>query len=174
MFHFFLMKRVIIKSINFVLAGLLSLLGFTGCVERGLLEYGTPNADYTVKGTVVNKTTGKAIEGIRVGYSPEVIYEAMYGVRPTSYTPKSHVLTNAKGEFILTDRFIAGEYQIEAGAVSIPVYVEDVDGEENGLFQMEYLQVDFSKADQSGKPKNWYEGEYTVTVKVDLTEIENQ
>jgi len=57
---------------------------------------------------------------------------------------------------------------------TLPVFVEDVDGEENGLYQSEYLQVDFSKAERSGKPNHWYEGEFTVTVDVELTEITNQ
>jgi len=149
------------------------MLGFAGCDGIGLVEYGTPHADYTVKGSVVNKATGKAVEGIRIGYSPVSTVMPMYGVIPTYYATKSHVLSNAKGEFILTDRFHAGEYQYEAGKTLIPVFVEDIDGEANGLFQPEYLTIDFSKAEQSGKRKSWYEGEFTVTVNVGLTEVED-
>ena len=161
-------KRLLIKGINLILAGILSMFGFVGCVKHGLLEYGTPNADYTVKGAVVNKATGKPIEGIRVAYSPDNHAIVMYGVITAPYTPKNHVLTNAKGEFKLTERFFEGGNQI------IPVFIEDIDGEENGLFQMEYLEVDFSQAEHGGKPKSWYGGEYTVTLKVEMTEIENQ
>jgi putative lipoprotein (rSAM/lipoprotein system) len=80
---------------------------------------------------------------------------------------KSHVITNAKGEFKLTDRF-------NAGLQEFPVYVEDIDGEKNGLFQMEKLMVNFKNAVHSGKPKGWYKGEYTVNVNVELTEIEKE
>jgi len=162
-------KRLLIKGVNLILAGTLSLIGFAGCAKQGLDEYGTPNADYTVKGAVVNKATGKPIEGIRVAYSPENYAVVMYGVITAPYTPKNHVLTNGKGEFKLTDNFFD-----LAGKVTIPVFVEDIDGEENGLFQSEYLEVDFSQAEHGGKSKSWYGGEYTITVKVEMTEIENQ
>ena len=86
-------NRVIIKGINLALAGILSLLGFVGCQKNAPLdEYGSPYADYTVKGTVVNKATGKPIEGIRVGYDPMNWAIAMYGVIATIFQTKSKVL----------------------------------------------------------------------------------
>ena len=160
-------RRTFIKKINGVLAGIIGILGFASC-ENGQMEYGTPHADFTVKGSVVNKANGKPIKGIRVGYSPEVWAMPMYGVAPTSYQLKKHVLTDAKGEFKLTESAFDSKNQI------IPVYVEDIDGAENGSFQSENLQVDFSNAEHSGKQKHWYGGEYTVTVKVELTEMEKQ
>ena len=162
-------NRALIKGTNWALAGLISLLGFTGCEKENLLEYGTPNADYTIKGTVVNKANGKPIEGIRVGYSSGSQIVPMYGVLPAPYKPKASVLTNAKGEFILKDHFHAGEFRMDEGVLS--VYVDDINGEKNGWFQSEMLEVDFSKAERSGKPKNWYNGEYTITKKIELTEI---
>ena len=162
-------NRAFIKGTNWALAGLISMLGFAGCnIIEPKMEYGTPNADFTVKGTVVNKANGKPIEGIRVGYSPEVGAGVMYGVMPAPYRPKAFVTTNAKGKFKLTANFFDSPKQ------EIPVYVEDIDGEQNGLFQSESLELDFSKAEHSGKSKSWYGGEYTVTVNVKLTEIENQ
>jgi len=166
-------RREFIKSMNRVIAGVITMLGFAGCDKIGAKEYGTPHADYTVKGTVVNKANGKPIEGIRVGYGTEPIAVPMYGVIPTPYVPKVSVTTNAKGEFKLTDNFYAGDYLTEDGKPILPVYVDDIDGEENGLFQSEYLQVDFSNAERSGKPKGWYKGEYTVTLNVELTETED-
>ena len=169
-------RRTFIKGMNRALAGVIAMLGFAGCEKFGVDEYGTPHADYTVKGAVVSKATGKPLEGIRVGYSgtPEFWIVPMYGVIPTPYVPKAHVITNAKGEFKLTDRFHAGESQIIGNNGMLPVYVEDVDGEKNGLFHSECLQVDFSKAEHSGKSKSWYEGEYTVNLNVELTEVEDQ
>jgi putative lipoprotein (rSAM/lipoprotein system) len=90
----------------------------------------------------------------------------MYGVTPTPYQLKTFVTTNAKGEFKLTENSFDSPKQI------IPVFVQDIDGEENGLFQSEIIEVDFSKAVQSGKPGHWYGGEYTVTMNVELTEVE--
>ena len=160
-------RREFIKKMNWGLAGIISMLGFAGCDKSSepVDEYGTPHADFTVKGAVVNKANGTPIKGIRVGYICAFCPVPEYGVIPTPYQLKSHVLTDAKGEFKLTDRFDIGEG-------GIPVYVEDIDGEENGSFQPEYLQVDFTNAERSGKPKSWYKGEYTVNLNVELTEIE--
>ena len=159
-------NRAFIKGTNWALAGLLSLLGFTNCVFQ--MEYGTPHADYTVKGTVVDKATGKPIEGIRVGYSPEARSITMYGVMPTPYQFKNYVITDAKGAFKLTENVFPDQN------LTIPVYVEDIDGEQNGLYKADTLQVDFSKAERTKKASHWYEGEYTVTENVKLDEIKNQ
>jgi putative lipoprotein (rSAM/lipoprotein system) len=161
-------RRTFIKRINLALAGVIGMLGFAGCEGWQQVEYGTPLADFTVKGSVVNKATGKPVKGIRVGYDSVTQVIALYGVIPTPYQPKKHVLSDAKGEFKFT------ESAFDSKNLIIPIYVEDIDGEENGSFQPEYLQVDFSNAEHSGKPKNWYGGEYTVTMKVELTEIENE
>ena len=142
-------NKVFIKGINWVLASILGLSGFTSC------EYGAPYTDYTLKGKVVNKATGQPITGIRVGYSPE----KEVGL----YESKAHVTTNLRGEFKVTDTF----YLIDGKRV---VYVEDIDGEENGLFESESLQVDFSKAERTKKSTRGYDGEYTLTVQVELNE----
>ena len=170
-------NKVFIKSVNWALAGMLSLLGFVSCKKtKTELEYGSPYADYTLKGTVVNKATGKPITGIRVGYdgySPEYRL-TMYGTMPVSYMPKAYVKTNSRGEFTLTDVVYDGGYVNSEGKRVMPVFVEDIDSEENGLFQSRALQVDYSEAELTKKPKNWYEGEYTVTIQVALDELEAQ
>jgi len=158
-------RRAFLKRMNWTLAGIIGMLGFAGCDIIGAKEYASPHADYTVKGAVVNKATGEPIEGILVGYNYGNI--RMYGVPPANFKPKASVFTNANGEFKLTDRFHAGEYQMLDNEKNLHVFVEDRDG----VFQNEILQVDFSKAEHSGKPKGWYDGEYTVTLNVELTEI---
>ena len=161
-------NKFFIKSINWTLAGMLSLLGFVSC-EKHLEEYGTPHADYTLKGTVVNKATGKPITGIRVGYSPVNLMTSMYGVPPVPYKPKAYVTTDSRGEFKFTDTFHDGEELVEGKPV-LPVFVEDIDGEENGLFESEVLQVDFTEAQLTKKSKSWYGGERTLTIEIALNE----
>jgi putative lipoprotein (rSAM/lipoprotein system) len=145
---------------NWALAGLIGILGFASCEKIGAKEYASPHADYTVKGKVVNKATKKPIEGIRVSY---IWAAAKYGVIPTSYQPKASVTTNAKGEFKITESFSPNQ-------TILPVSVEDIDGEKNGSFQSETLEVDFKNATHSGKRKSWYHGEYTVTQNIEMTE----
>ncbi|MCL2097867.1 MAG: radical SAM-associated putative lipoprotein [Bacteroidales bacterium] len=154
-------RRTFIKRISWALAGVITTLGFSGC--RKELDSDTV---YTVKGAVTNKATGKPIEGIRVSYNSG--FSFMYGPPPTPYTPKAHVLTDSKGEFKLSDRFSEGLNFIDEGPI-LPVFVSDVDGEENGLFQSEFLQVDFSNAVRSINSKG--SDEYTVNKDIELTEI---
>jgi putative lipoprotein (rSAM/lipoprotein system) len=162
--------RSFIKITNWVLAGILGLLGFSSCIESGEVEYGVPSADYTVKGTVVNKSNGKPIGGIQVNIVPPYRAILMYGVPPTNYYPKqavNPVVTNAKGEFKLSDRL-----SIEEVNYNLPfsVALTDIDGEKNGSFASDTLSVDFKDAVLTGKQKGWYDGEYVKTVKVELTE----
>ena len=169
-------NRAFIKGTNWALAGLIGLLGFTNCDDRST-EYGVPNADYTVKGTVVDKVTGKPIEGIRVGYDSRSQIIAMYGVMPTPYQPKTSVTTNAKGEFNLTENFSFSDFPMDDNSKPIyerSVFIEDIDGEQNGLYSDTILNVDFTNAVHTGKQKNWYDGVYTVTENVQLNEESDQ
>ena len=156
-------RRAFIKRMNWSLAGSIAMLGFAGCDIIGAEKYGCPHTNYnvyTVKGAVVDKATRKSIAGIRVGYICVSCPVPEYGVMPTPFVPKSHVMTNAKGEFVLTDRFTDDEVQMIDNKRTLPVFVQDIDGEENGLYQSEFLWVEFPK------------GKNTVTVDdVELTEI---
>lgn len=151
-----------------MLAGLLTLLGFIGCDKTGTEEYGVPSADYTVKGKVVNKSTGKPVKGIRVGYNPVMVAITEYGVPMKSYRQMSAAdTTDVQGEFNFTEKTLPSEE-------AVPVYVEDIDDMENGLYAPETLTVDFKNAEHTGKPEGWYEGEYTVTVLVELKELTSE
>ena len=63
-------EKLFLKSISKMLTGFLAMLGFITLKSCGM--YLPPPTDYTIKGAVYNKTTGTPINGIRVGYSPEV------------------------------------------------------------------------------------------------------
>ena len=159
-------NKLLIKSTNWILAGLMGLFGFAGCDRFAVDEYGTPSAKYTVKGAVVNEATDKPIAGIRVGYYPVEWDEDAFGPEP-EYGRKSNafVLTDANGGFTLSEIMFPNKE-------ILPVYLEDIDEEENGLFQSKIVPVDFSNAKHSGKPGNWYRGEYTVTQNIQLAEVE--
>jgi hypothetical protein len=164
-------KRAFIKGTNWALAGLLGLFGFSGCDTEPKEEYGVPFADYTVKGAVVDKATGKPIEGIRLGYwyaGPML----MYGVPSTQYREKASVTSNAKGEYTLKDRFSIDEMIPDDNSTPtfIPVFVSDIDGKENGLYSDTILNVNIKDAVRTGKQKGWYGGEYTVKVDIELKE----
>lgn len=157
--------KSIFRISNLLLAALLTLLGFSKCTEPEV-EYGVPNADYTVKGTVVDKADAKPIKGIRVGfvrvYSEPVL---MYGVMPTPYRSFKADTTDVEGAYKLSDKFMLGDVQDNI----LPVYIQDVDGAENGFYNDTVLNVDFENVKATGKTKNWYAGEYSVDLNVELT-----
>jgi putative lipoprotein (rSAM/lipoprotein system) len=143
------------------MAGLITLLCFSSC--KSSYEYGSPYADYTVKGKVTDKLTGNPLKGIRVGYSP--LFDGMDGDgTPPIFVPNASTLTNIEGEFKITS---PNDYW--RGTV-VSVYVDDIDGEANGSYASDTLSVDFKNAPQIGKPDGLYEGEYTVTVHIELEE----
>jgi putative lipoprotein (rSAM/lipoprotein system) len=150
-------KRALIKRTNWALGGILGVLGFSNCIENGADEYGTPWADYAIKGTVVNKTNGKPVEGIKV----DVVTDntgLLEGQKPESWI----ATTNAKGEFQLSNTF-GGETMIA---------VTDIDGEKNGSFVSDTLKVNYDNDNSEiiGGGKGWNQGTLTATVKVELTE----
>lgn len=158
-------KKSFFRMFNLFLASLLALFGFNNC-NNGVVEYGVPNADYTIKGTVVNKADTKPIKGIRIGFSrayPEPIL--MYGVMPQPYRSIKADTTDTSGTYKLSDNFSVGEIQDNI----LPVYVQDIDGTENGEFNDTIITVDYENVKKTGKSTNWYEGEYSVDVKVELT-----
>lgn len=159
-------RKSLTRGINTLLAALLTLLGFSNCSSEPLVEYGVPNADYTIKGTVVDKTNAKPVKGIRIGFSPgfsEPIL--MYGVMPQPYRSIKADTTDMSGAYKLSDNFSAGEIQDNI----VPVYVQDIDGAENGLYNDTILNVDFENANHTGKKRNWYDGEFSVDVNIKLT-----
>ena len=85
-----------------------------------------------------------------VRHHSEPIFETMYGTIRTPYIPKKLVLTDAKGEFILSDRFSDEEIQIIDNKPTLPVSVSDT----NGLFQSEFLQVMFNNKTSRGYEAN--------------------
>lgn len=162
------MKKIrisFLRTINVALASILTILGFNNCSEP-LVEYGTPNADYTLKGTVINKADTKPIKGIRVGFS--MVYPdpmLMYGVIPQPFNSTKADTTDLKGAFKLTDNFTISE----VGQKIATVYIQDIDGVDNGAFNDTTIQVDYNKVKKTGKSSDWYEGEYNVDLTIQLT-----
>ena len=135
--------------------------------------YGMPSANYTIKGAVFNENTGNPIKGLRVGYYPEVWDDDLYGPpseKPYYFIDTYFVLTNEKGGFELTSSGFPREN-------TIFIYIEDVDGEENNLYQPKKTEVDFSDAIHNTigvGAGSWYEGEYIKIINVKMTEIETE
>ncbi|GHT73384.1 hypothetical protein AGMMS50262_04390 [Bacteroidia bacterium] len=160
------------KALSFyskILASLLTLLGFTyGCIEPRV-EYGSPHADYVVKGKVVNKADKKPVKGIHIGFDYARLV-AMYGVVPSEYREMPYVLTDEKGNYELKYSGLSPDY-----ADIDSVFIYDIDGLENGgYFHDTIVGVDFDQAIKTKKSDGWYEGEFTVTQNVELRKLEDE
>lgn len=122
-----------------MLTGLLGFLGFTvSSCDPNTDEYGSPYADYSIKGKVTD-TENQPIEGIQVTVTDSSYYE------PVTDTLR----TDAAGDFLYDRRGLGRVASVKA---------EDVDGEKNGAFQSDSVTVTFSNDDYKGGDNNWYKG----------------
>lgn len=147
-----------LKRINWLLAGLLTLLGFgsTGCDKMYPLEYGTPHATYALKGKVVDEHN-QPVPRVQIRVQP-----SEDSAEPSWYLPVDTVYTDEEGHF-------AWERTDFITPPCFEVISEDTDEEANrGWFASDTLQIDFSEAKLTGG-EGWYEGraekEVTVTLK---------
>jgi putative lipoprotein (rSAM/lipoprotein system) len=156
------------KGTSRILAGLLALLGFAGCEnDRTPPEYGVPSADFTVKGIVVNRATGKPVKDIHVSYIKAEQVTVRAGAATADNRDSRSGITGDDGSFSITQNMFPDR------ETPVPIYIQDLDGTANGgFFGLDSLAADFSEAVPGGRPDRWYEGEYTVTVTVALNEKE--
>ena len=153
------MKQKMETWFNYLISGIFSILGFAGVTSCDKIsgigtrscEYGCPNADYKIMGTVQDDN-GKPIKGIQV--VAEQTYSAKTIQRDTLYSDEKGQFSLSKNEFPL-DR-------------SLDVIFNDVDGADNGG-EFESKTASKVKYEQTKKgDKRWYDGEFTATVNVEL------
>ena len=138
-----LLKTNLLKISNSVLSSLLFILGFsTSCIFFGA-EYGTPNADFVIKGTVTSEDTNQPVPQIKV----KIEYDSVY----TNQNGKYEIIHNAFPE-----------------SQDILIQFIDTDGEANGgLFQQLDSIVEFTNPKFKGS-KHWYEGKTEKEVDISL------
>jgi putative lipoprotein (rSAM/lipoprotein system) len=138
------MKKPIIKFLDKIIIVLLSFLGIlSSCIAPA--EYGTPYADYEVKGVVKSKENSQPIQNIRVIHQryADTIY------------------TDAEGNYTLNCMGDLFDY--------FNMKVEDIDGIENGgEFLTQEVTLKFTKDDLVKKGSGWYEGKYSKTQNFEL------
>jgi putative lipoprotein (rSAM/lipoprotein system) len=156
-------NRFFLRHFNAILVVLLGVFGFSSCNsnledEGGLLMYGTPTANFKIKGTVVDETNKQPIEGIQV----KIISTF------TDNNDKEHIvfetenITNTKGNFEFIIPKIDG--------LPLSAHISDIDGEKNGLFEDKIIEIDLKDAEKTKPGDNsWFIGEFTKTLNVELT-----
>lgn len=145
---------------NKILAGFLTILGFsiTSCGAED--EYGSPYATYEIKGKVVNEK-GAAIPDIQVIIpAPDADNERdLFVYRDT-------LSTNSSGEF--NKRIEVGSFGED---VTFKIATKDIDGEANsGLFENTVTEVAFKKEELKGEDGHWYYGNAKKEVIITLNQ----
>jgi putative lipoprotein (rSAM/lipoprotein system) len=152
--HFLLKKtyRLLMKGANWVLAGLLSVLGFSGCDKNEPMDaYGTPYATFTFHGRVTNRA-GEPVPDIKIEVK-------------ASDDTGNPALTNASGHYsALFQAFSLEDFQVIAS---------DIDGEANGSYLSDTIQVKVGKEDYYEKgDEGWNMGSASKEVDIVLKEKE--
>ena len=159
------LNRKLIRGTNWALAGLLSLLGFTGCGKDDngdgeiSVEYGSPSSYFKVLGRVTNEQ-GQPLGGMRVVASevtavwdkgPKQCYSGL--LRDTVYTASD-------GSFV-------GIYStFPADSVYIHMKIED--SAEPSVYDSNSIAVGFAKDDLKGGDTRGFEGAAEKKVNVKL------
>ena len=157
----------IITVMGKVIKFLLICLGFkslTACdIFDGTAEYGTPYAEYEVKGRV-SDAEGTPIQGIRVSTDAEGT--PIQGIRVSmGESQSSHLdsvaVTDAEGRF----HVIHGTFPYNDNTFDIQF--TDIDGEAGGgLFEEQIVTV---QAEMTEEGDGWDEGDYAVKQDVNVT-----
>ncbi|WP_297906911.1 radical SAM-associated putative lipoprotein [uncultured Parabacteroides sp.] len=153
------MKRMhlkLLKKANYILASLLMLLGFSCSNEEGggSCEYGTPYANFQIKGKVVDTNENPIPNAqIRINQNDADVYS--YGWLHTDT-----IKTDANGEF----EWKKSDFPI----LRYRLITEDIDDEKNGgQFASDTTQVTFGSEEFTGGD-NWYAGSASKEIKITL------
>lgn len=126
--------------------------------------YGVPQMDFEVKGRVTDEQ-GKPIKGMQVilvnqtvDISPEYFQEDNPYVQ--DYIRNYSDTTNAEGRFETQTRDVPVETQ--------RVLVRDIDGNKNGHYENQMIEVKFTSEDQTEQGSKWYQGKRSKEVNITM------
>jgi putative lipoprotein (rSAM/lipoprotein system) len=147
------MHKKLLRGGNKIIAFFMAMLGFTSsCKDSYMADmYGSPYADYIVKGKVVSEKDNSSIKGIQIRVSASI----------GGYTTQTAALLSDKN----------GNYSVlysDYNITQVNLSFNDVDGAENGSFQSVDTLMTFSKSDLTGKDSNYYMGSSEKVLNIKL------
>lgn len=162
------MKVRFYRWYNTLLTTLLGMLGY-GCSSDEpmdmygppiMCEYGVPQAEYNIKGSVVDEQ-GVPVEGIKT--SLKYVSEERDANGKCLAMGIDSLQTDAAGRF----NFVYEDFPKNQ---HIKLLVEDIDGEANGCtFQNDTIDIDYNKAVQTKDGDgNWNEGTFEIKQDIQL------
>jgi putative lipoprotein (rSAM/lipoprotein system) len=139
------MSNKYLQSVNALISGCLTLLGFSCDHINPRVEYGTPNARFIVNGKVTSFETEEVIKNIRVIMKNDTTF------------------TDGEGKYEVVDNGAFPTDQIYA------IQFQDIDNESNGAFNDKDTLVEFKNPEFSHGNGHWYEGKTTKEFDIKLT-----
>ena len=159
------LNRKLIHGTNWALAGLLSLLGFTGCGKDNngggeiSVEYGSPSSNFKVLGRVTNEP-GQPLGGMRVVASEVTAVWSKGPGQCYSGLLRDTVYTASDGSFVR-------EYSVfPTDSVYIHMKIEDT--AEPSIYESDSIAVGFAKGDLKGADGSWFLGAAEKVIDVKL------
>lgn len=146
------MRRIVLKTYGKIIAGILTVLGLnTSCDKNREVEYGTPSADFVVKGKVIDENTRQPIHGMAIIKKPDG--------------------NSCQSDTARTDA--SGIYELNFNGFSlsdVTVYASDIDGEENGSYLSDTVRIKANELKQIAKKGSWYAGKFEGEANFELKE----
>jgi putative lipoprotein (rSAM/lipoprotein system) len=154
-----ILKCKYLKIYNALIVFLISTLGFTSsCNPFGGTEYGTPSADFIVKGKIEAAGNNNPISGIFVEMRQEM--ESIDGQKLIKYN--STITSDNDGGYIVTDKNAFPENQ------SYKIKFIDTDGVLNGEYETLDTTIVFQNPKFTDGNGHWYNGQTEKEVNVKL------
>ena len=150
------MKQLFLKKCNAILIAALGMIGFSSCenIEYGKAMYGTPQTDFVLKGSVVDKIENRPIEDIQVKFIERLFVDA---------NGKEHIIYQA------TNTNEDGSFKLQGSFTFLPENSEVRFIDENGVFAKKTKEFDWEDAELTRPGSGWFMGEFTKRLDVKLT-----
>lgn len=151
-------KLKFLKSYNSLIAFLLTILGFSSSCDPFRTEYGTPSADFIVKGKIESATNNNPIPDIIIEMRRvEKNQDGQTFVRLTGTT-----FSENEGNFTLMDE---GAFPIDQ---TYKIKFTDTDGVQNGEYEPLDTTIVFQNPKFSNGNGHWYSGQTEKELNVKL------
>lgn len=178
------MKIKILKLKDWLIVSLMGLMGFSSCHshkqlaapeeetnrtpiprEELRLMYGVPTMDYRISGHVKD-ADGKPVKGVAIN----MLERGLEATADTIFGDQENIRRALKKSEVRSDR--NGNFTINAQDLpwdSVRVLVRDTDGEANGEYKNQLLEIQVDNVDKSNAG-GWYLGVFNKELEIQLEE----
>lgn len=142
------LNNQVLKAVNYILAGILALLGFSGCSKDDgsdlVSMYGSPHTTFNLYGKILN-ASDKGIPDIKIEFKTKMGHDEKGNA---VFLPcNSAVITDQYGNFSSSYSYLPTDV--------IRIVATDIDGEANGSFANDSIDIKISDNEYVGGDGDW-------------------